>query len=91
MANINTLREQIDQADRALLAILTGRVVLVKKIARYKHQHDLPPLDPSRWQQVQNTRQEWGMQLGLDPDFVYNLFECIHNYSLTIEGEICHK
>jgi chorismate mutase-like protein len=89
--NIQQLRKNIDELDKNLMNVLIQRKKLVQEVAEYKKFHQLPPLDPSRWQEVLDTRTEWAIELGLDPEFVVDLFNRIHEYALQIEGEICHK
>jgi chorismate mutase len=89
--NLTELRKQIDLTDQELIQVLRKRVSLVELVGKAKQGNSAPPLDPSRWQQVLDTRTEWAVELGLDPKFVVDLFNRIHEYALQIEGEICQK
>jgi len=88
---LQSLRDEINTIDQELIDILAKRVALVSKVGSIKKIVDLPPLDPSRWQQVLSTRVIWGQKLGLNPSFIREILETIHKESLRIEEEICHK
>lgn len=89
--NIQKLRKNIDQLDQTLVTLLAKRKGLVIEVGNLKKDANLPPLDPARWQQVLDTRTAWGSEVDLDPHFVQDIFNRIHDYSLQIEGEICQK
>ncbi len=91
MKTLIRLREQIDTVDHKIICLLEKRLLLVRKIGNMKLLKSLPPLDPARWQHVLDTRSEWGRELGLDPEFIQDIFIRIHDYSLQIEGKICQK
>lgn len=90
-SSLTELRKQIDSADHELIQILRKRVSLVELVGRAKQRSSAPPLDPARWQQVLHTRTKWGTELGLSREFILDIFNRIHDYSLQIEGEICQK
>jgi len=90
-SSLTTLRKQIDSTDHELIQVLQKRASLVELVAKAKRRNSAPPLDASRWQHVLNTRTEWGVKLGLSPEFTADIFNRIHEYSLQIEGNICKK
>lgn len=89
--NLPELRKQIDLTDHELIQILRKRVSLVELVGKAKKRDAVTPLDPVRWQEVLVTRAQWGIDLGLSPELIVDLFNRIHEYSLQIEGEICQK
>lgn len=89
--NLTELRKQIDFTDHQLIGVLKKRASLVELVGKLKKLSSIPPMDPSRWQEVLKSRREWGSELGLDPHFVQDVFNRIHEYSLQIEGGICQK
>jgi chorismate mutase len=90
-SNLTTLRTQIDLIDQELIKILRKRCSLVDLVGKAKKRSSTVPLDPARWRQVLASRTKWGVELDLDPDFIQDIFNRIHKYSLQIEGEICQK
>lgn len=85
--SIQTLRTKIDSTDRQLVVILSKRLNLVAEIGKLKKQTNLAPLDPARWQHILTTRSGWGSELGLNQNFIQDIFNRIHEYSLQIEKE----
>jgi chorismate mutase len=81
------LRSEIDHLDSALLALLAKRQHVVHAIGDYKRARDLPPLDQERWQSMLEARASKGEQHGLCTDFVRNIYEQIHEYSLRLESQ----
>lgn len=85
--SLEELRQKIDACDSELLALLAKRMNIVQKIGEYKKQHDLPPLDQTRWQQSRQNRLNQATDLGLSTDLIHDVFELIHLYSLKIEAK----
>ncbi len=87
-AKMQELRDMIDSLDAELLQLLAKRIDVIKQAGSYKKIHDLPELDEDRWQQVLKTRLEQAERLKLPPEFVTDLLELIHSYTLKIETDI---
>ena len=85
---LEPLREQIDDIDHQLLALLSQRMERVAQIGKIKKQSNLPSLQPSRWQAVLSDREMNGQRLGLSPELVLTIWECIHKEALSIEENI---
>ncbi len=85
---INSLkhfREEIDTVDEQIIALLAKRMEVVKKVGVYKKEHEIPPLDSKRWQEVLKTKRQKAKALNLSADLVEDIYECIHKESLLIE------
>jgi chorismate mutase len=82
MQDINDLRQEIDLVDQFLLKTLAKRMEVSAKIGEYKKQHGLPPLDEKRWQKVLSSILEAAQDIDLNQDFVKEIYEIIHRYSL---------
>lgn len=52
MTDLTELRNQIDAIDNQLRSLFVERLQLVKRIAAYKMEHDLPVYDASREAQI---------------------------------------
>lgn len=79
------LRHQIDQLDQQIITLLAERMQLVQKVGQHKAAHEIPSLSPERWQHVLQTRQTWAQELGLEPELVLELWNCIHQHALKLE------
>jgi chorismate mutase len=81
-------RKIIDSVDKKLIELLGEREKAVKKIGIYKAQHNIPPLQAARFQEVLNNSIQAGEKQGLSADFITELMNAIHKESLRIEEEL---
>ncbi len=84
-SELQTHRETINTLDAQLLAILSQRIDVVRKIGKLKSEAGLPARDEERWQQVLNAAKNKGEQLNLSADFVSDLYHLIHDYAVELE------
>lgn len=87
-SSLQTLRAEIDAIDRELIMLLHERILLVHEVGKYKKQHNLPALDKQRWQAVMESRVAQGEEIGLNPEFVRDLYQKIHDEAVRIEEEV---
>ena len=76
------LRQQIDDCDHQLLAVLARRMSVVREIGDFKKAHNLRVVQPRRYQDVMAGRVAEGGRLNLDPDFVQRIIQAIHEESV---------
>lgn len=76
------LRNEIDVIDKALVALLAKRMNVVKKIKNVKIQQGLSPLDQNRWKKVVSSIVLHAARVGLDSEFVREIWNSIHQYGL---------
>ena len=79
---LSMLRQQIDDCDHELLAVLARRMSVSREIGCFKKAHNLRVVQPARYQDVMKARLEEGKQLGLDEDFIQRLMQAIHEESV---------
>lgn len=79
-------RKQIDALDEELLHILGKRINIVREIGKYKKANGIAPLDKERWQTVLESQLSKAQLHNLSEDFIKNLYDLIHEYSLEIEA-----
>jgi len=84
---IETLRTEIDQADRAVIEALAKRENLVAQIAESKHESAPQIRDELRETAVLQHLTELAGDLGLDTYFVGKLYRDIMNHSVRIQEE----
>jgi chorismate mutase len=82
---LEDLRKQIDEIDNLIVDLLAKRMKVVEKVGVLKKQHNVPPLDPARWQQVLTSKMEKAKSLGLDREMVKKIYNIIHEEALKIE------
>jgi chorismate mutase len=78
-------RKQIDDIDAQVLQLLAKRRHIVLEIGEYKKEHGLPPLDAKRWEQVLQSKMTLAKDLDVSPEFIRDLYNLIHDYSLELE------
>lgn len=76
------LRQQIDDCDHELLAVLARRMSVSREIGEFKKANNLRVMQPQRYQNVLKNRLAEGKRLSLDPDFVRRIMQAIHEESV---------
>ena len=85
---LDSLRLTLYNLDRTLCLLLAERFKIVKRIGSYKHELQVPPLDPVRWEQVLNNKIKIAKALGVSVPLTKEIFNAIHEVSLSIEKNI---
>lgn len=76
------LRGRIDDIDDRLLELLTARMEISRLIGDYKKQHDIPVIQPGRYNALMQQRVAAGETLGLSREFIENILATIHEESV---------
>ncbi len=84
-SGLQVLRRRIDSLDTILMHALAERMQAVRQVGALKRRHDIPPLQPERWQAVLQHKRKLARELELDPDLVVEIYEQIHTAALDIE------
>lgn len=79
---LDELREKIDRLDDELLELLAKRMRVAAEIGRYKKEHNMPVVQPERYNDLMQRRVETGVSLDLGADFVRNVLAAIHEESV---------
>lgn len=82
------LRERIDSADHSIISILKERFEIVNKITDYKIKNNMQVLQPERWNSLINCRLQLARELNINEDFIYKIFEIIHEESLNLQSHL---
>ncbi len=88
---LNRLRARLDNLDRELLEVLASRMSVVEQLGEYKRDNNVAVLQLDRWNQVHNSRAEWGKALNLYPETVEELFKLIHMESIRKQTEVMNQ
>ncbi len=84
--DLKDYREQIDEIDREIVALLTKRFGIVKSIADYKKKNNLQILDKKREKVVLEEKLNLAQKNNLDEEFVVDIFEKIMEQSKKIQN-----
>lgn len=79
---LSWLRAEIDELDDSLWDTLAARMDVSRRIGEWKKAHHVAPLQPQRFAEILQQRQQWAQQNGFDAAFVERLFDIIHQQSL---------
>lgn len=85
---LNELRRDIDETDDRLLNLLSKRMSIAREIGRYKMEHNMPVLQPLRYDKMVTTRVSQAMGLELEEKFVKLILETIHEESIKQQFKI---
>jgi chorismate mutase len=79
--DLELLRFELLSIDRAVIALLSERMHLSKKIGKCKKSLNLPIDQPDVWEEMSKHRFEFGKEQQLKTEFIDSVFEAIHNQS----------
>ena len=85
------LRQQIDDCDHELLAVLARRMSVSREIGRFKKAHNLRVVQPARYQDIMKARIEEGDSLGLSSDFTQSIMQTIHEESVRQQLDLLNE
>lgn len=86
--SLGLLRKQIDRLDDDLLELLAKRMRVARDIGSYKKEHNMPVLQPGRYNDLMQKRVDAAVQLDLNADFIKNVLASIHEESVRQQLEL---
>lgn len=86
-AALAILRQRIDELDRDILERLAERQHCVAAMPAHKGDADAVRAEPRR-QEVLQTRKAWGEALGLDGEFVHELYRRLTEYFIALQMQV---
>lgn len=88
---LENLRAQIDRLDHELILTLKQRKDVVLKIANAKREKNITALQLKRFNELIQKRVKEGMELGLDEEYIKEIFDAIHDNSVKIQTDFFLK
>jgi len=86
-----TLREQINQVDDELLALLGQRMKIADKIGAYKKDNKITILQTNRWNNILERAFKKGELLGLSKEFIVKYFDAVHLESISHQNKVMNS
>ncbi|MCC8070827.1 MAG: bifunctional 3-deoxy-7-phosphoheptulonate synthase/chorismate mutase type II, partial [Bacteroidales bacterium] len=86
--SLTLLRQQIDQIDNELLEVLSKRMRVSREIGQYKKEHRMPVVQANRFNDLLNTREKLGKEMGMSIDFMKTVLLAIHEESVRQQIEV---
>ncbi|MBW8192824.1 bifunctional chorismate mutase/prephenate dehydrogenase [Neiella marina] len=90
-ANLDQLRDQIDETDQALLSLLKQRLALVHAVGEYKSQHGLPVYVPEREAAMLAKRRAEAEKMGVPADLIEDVLRRAMRESYASENDAGFK
>ncbi len=87
-SQLDRLRSRIDALDNELIETLAARANIVKEIALYKKSNNVMALQVDRLSKMMAARVSLGQKLDIDPLFIKNIFQLIHEDSVRQQTEL---
>ena len=81
-------RAQIDEIDDQLWDLIAQRMQVSKQIGIWKHTHEVPCYQPTRYEQMVSDRMAWGEQQQIDAETIKGIYDIIHTESLNKQQEL---
>lgn len=78
-------REEIDDIDRRILALLGRRDEVIREVAAFKRRSGIPGMQRERIERQLAARRAWAEQEGLDPDFIADWFDRLIAHHSAVE------
>ncbi|HMJ47496.1 MAG TPA: chorismate mutase [Ferruginibacter sp.] len=82
------LREQINQVDDELLALIGQRMKIADQIGNYKRENNITILQTNRWNDILERAFKKGEKLGLSKEFITRYFDAVHLESINHQNKI---
>ncbi|GHT61078.1 cytochrome c4 [Bacteroidia bacterium] len=89
--NLVQLRQQIDEIDNELLAVLAKRMRVSKEIGQYKKEHNMPVLQTVRYDEILENRISQATNMDIGADFMKIVLEAIHEESIRQQIEVLNQ
>ncbi|OCQ51591.1 T-protein [Photorhabdus australis subsp. thailandensis] len=86
VVELSQLRDQIDEVDKALLALLAKRLELVAEVGEVKSRNGLPIYAPDREMSMFTSRRQEAENFGVPPDLIEDILRRIMRESYTSEN-----
>lgn len=88
MDTLETNRAEIDAIDDQIIDLLARRTDIVRRVAQYKAENNIPAVLPDRVKEVRESAAEKAGDRGLDPDIVRQMYQILIEYSCNLEEEL---
>ena len=82
---LRAFRDKIDILDEEVIGLFRKRKQIVEQIAILKDQNKLTIFQIERWFEILKTRKKYANNLNLDDEFITEIFDLIHKYSILIQ------
>ena len=86
---LRVMREDIDRIDSEIIGFLGKRMQIVEEIGRYKEEKNITVLQPSRWEEILESRVKEAEKYNLSSGFMTKIYQYIHEEAVRHQEESC--
>ena len=90
-AGLEHFRRRLDRVDEQIAAALGERFEICREIARYKHEHEIPVMQPGRVAVVRERYLARAAEVDLPADFTLELFKSLIAATCKMEDELIER
>lgn len=90
-AQLNKLRDMIDEIDRDLIHVLNDRMEVAERIAQLKKDNNITIYQQERWTEVINNALQEGKKLGMNDHFINGILSAIHEESINLQDSVMNQ
>ena len=88
---LERMRAELDQLDKQLLQSVRDRIRICLRIGEYKRENSIPMMQPHRVNLVHERACQFGLENGIDTDFLRQLYDTIIAETCRLEDEVIGK
>ena len=81
------LRHSVDEVDEQIIAALAQRMAIVSAMGELKRKHQVSTLQPTRWQEILDSRTTAARKHGLRDAFISQVYHLIHEEAIQVQEE----
>lgn len=88
MKQLEIFRKELDVIDNKIIELLSKRFRVIHDVGLYKAKENISVMQPYRVDEVKQSRANIAGQLGLNKDFIIDLYDLIISESCRLETNI---
>lgn len=85
---LELLRQEVDSLDYQLLELILQRTEISTRIGQFKKEHNMTIYQVKRWEYLLEDRLNYARKLGLEEEFIKNIYQNLHYFSIKIQEGI---
>ncbi len=86
--SLTEMRQQIDSIDSQLIDLLARRMQVCLAVGEYKKRNGISVVQKNRYHEILEKRSRQGVDKGLDPTYVKNIMNLIHDESVLRQEKL---
>ena len=88
LSRLEEYRSVVDDIDTEIVKRIAQRMKMVEQIGEDKKEYGVAIYQDKRWKEIQETRTNLAIELGLDVDIINDIWNTIHSHSIAMQTKI---